>query len=431
MSIVKFTRVFSRKSLVLAVFVSVLGSHSAWAIIVPISAKFTPNPSNPRVNTFVNMTPNSGYCANRAQECRNTKSFSIRVNTKFDQRAISKGEAVSIRVPYEWRKTTVYHPVAGPQEVEIRIIGIGSTYLVTPTVEEIIGTVGEDLSLQTQHARLWIETDGADKFTDWIYAPSPCVYSGTSGAGKTQYLFYWKVQSSGACSKVAAYDIPGLRFDSMDFSYELRTPNPLAMYSGTYTGRLTYGVGPNKDFDFAHMTARDNEITLDFSLEVVHALKVEIPPGGSRVELIPDGGWQRWLNSGRAPPRLFRDQPFLISSSTPFKMYVECDGASGPYCHLSDETKTSRVPVEVSVTLPSGFTDNSDRLVNKRALPHIQGITSTTSDGALQVKPGFYVNRSPAMLHFEVPKKDIDELLKRDGSAHYSGRITVIWDADI
>lgn len=426
MSIVEVARAFAGKLLVYAAFTSVLGSPAAWAVHVPISAKFTPNPNNPRINTFVNLTPNSGYCALKPQECVVTKSFSIRVNTRFTPRAISKGEHVFIKAPYEWKKVTVVHPVAGPQEVEVRIVGIGSTYFVNPTVATIIGPAPGNPGLQSQHATLW-----GGGLSDWIYAPAPCVYSGTAGATLTQYNFYWKVQNSGTCSKTAAYDIPAFRFENMDFSYELRTPNPLAMYSGVYTGSLLYEVGPNKDFDFSHLVPSDSAIVLDFSLEVIHALKVEIPPGGHRVELIPDGGWQRWLNSGRAPPRLFRDQSFLMSASTPFKMYVECEGGSGRYCYLSDETKTSMVPVEVSVTLPSGFTDNSGAMVHKRALTHIQGITSATSGAALQVRPGFYVNRSPAMLHFEVPKEGVDEALKRDGSAHYSGRITVIWDADI
>src|SRR3546814_3118440 len=73
----------------------------------------------------------------------------------------------------------------------------------------------------------------------------------------------------------------------LDFAYELRTPNPLNMSSGQYTGSLTYSIGPGQDFDMGDvMLPNDSALTLNFNLEVQHTLQVEVPPGGNRVELV-------------------------------------------------------------------------------------------------------------------------------------------------
>jgi len=72
------------------------------------------------------------------------------------------------------------------------------------------------------------------------------------------------------------------------------------MRAGTYRGQVTYSVGPHKDFDLGNvMLPNDEQITLNFILSVDHILKVEIPPGGERVELLPQGGWQGWLSQAQ------------------------------------------------------------------------------------------------------------------------------------
>jgi hypothetical protein len=52
---------------------------------------------------------------------------------------------------------------------------------------------------------------------------------------------------------------------------------------------------------------------------------VAIPPDGHKVVLEPAGGWQSWLEQGRKPVRLFRDQTFHISASSRFKMQIGCE----------------------------------------------------------------------------------------------------------
>ena len=95
------------------------------------------------------------------------------------------------------------------------------------------------------------------------------------------------------------------------------------MSGGQYTGSITYTMGPGGDYDFGDvMVPNKNALTFNFILSVEHDLKVDIPPGGNRIELLPEGGWQAWLNRGRAPARLYRDQTFRIAASSRFKMQL-------------------------------------------------------------------------------------------------------------
>ena len=153
-----------------------------------------------------------------------------------------------------------------------------------------------------------------------------------------------------------------------------------------------------------------------------HALKVDIPPGGNRIELIPQGGWQAWLNHGRAPARLYRDQTFRIAASSRFKMQLECSIVMGNTCGLRN-AEGDEVPLQVAVTLPNGLVDQYGQAVN--ALPlRLDGV------GTELFQPSRYVNDRPGSLHFEVRRGDMGEMLKRPGST-YSGVVTVVWDSQV
>lgn len=50
---------------------------------------------------------------------------------------------------------------------------------------------------------------------------------------------------------------------------------------------------------------------------------------------------------------------------------------------------------------------------------------------ALSVRPGFYVDRKPGILHFEVPRQQMDFMLQPGAGSSYSGRVAVIWDSEV
>nr|WP_252997398.1 hypothetical protein [Pseudomonas thivervalensis] len=171
------------------------------------------------------------------------------------------------------------------------------------------------------------------------------------------------------------------------------------------------------------MLPNDSALTLDFELTVEHTLKVEIPPGGNRVELVPPEGWQAWLNSGRKPTRLFRDQRFHISASSRFKMALECQHVSGNTCAIAETGTGHAVPVDVSVTLPDGLTDGTGQPVNRRRLLR-------DGSGTELFQPGLYVDRRSGALHFEIAQGNVEAMLD-SGATKYSGDVTVIWDSQV
>ncbi|SDS38534.1 hypothetical protein SAMN05216496_1462 [Pseudomonas sp. Z003-0.4C(8344-21)] len=393
----------------------VLATSMAQAAIQEIRATFRPDPSQPNKNVFINQTPNSGYCANYPEQCADNTTFSIQLPIRFTSNGTIKPYwGVGIKVPANWRRLTVTN--ADTQEVEtveVRITGIGSNYVLSDPAHELVG-VSDPLA---GHQQLWESS--------WVYAPSPCLYSGVGAYTPATYRFFWKAPAEGYCTKKTMYSIPSMYFDTLDFAYELRTPNPLGMSSGQYTGSMTYSVGGGGDFDIGGgFQSDDSTLTLDFVLDVQHTLKVDVPSGGNHIVLEPQGGWRSWLENGRKPVRLYRDQIFHISASSKFTMKLECEHSMGvgSGCAIIDrETRYGGV-VDVSVSLPNGLTDGAGQAVKRFPLrPQTSPV----------FQPSIYVDRKPGTLHFEVDKNYTDLLIDNAKGRPYQGNITVIWDSEV
>ncbi|VVM67561.1 hypothetical protein [Pseudomonas fluorescens] len=383
---------------------------SAGAVNVEITALFRPDPTNPMHNQFENKTPQGGYCGDHPNYCENGV-FSLALPIRFRSvAAISalhdERQGPMFRVPSSWRDVAVIHEATGETEtVRMRVNGIGAAYTIKEPLPEGVWQSG------------------------WVYAPSPCQYGGVGYGNDWYYAFFWRVPAdAGVCAKQAQKTIDesyAFAYENTGFSYQLLTPNPLNMSTGTYRGVLNYSVGPGRDFDMGDVMVPDDDlISLSFTLIVEHTLKVDIPPGGNRVVLEPQGGWQSWLTQGRKPTRLFRDQTFNISASSRFKMNLQCQYASGNNCALWEPNAGHEVPLEVSVTLPDGLADAAGQPVSRRLLRR-DGI------GSELFQPGFYVDRKPGTLHFEVAREAVEEMLKPGISRSYSGNVTVIWDSEV
>ncbi|MFV9649820.1 MULTISPECIES: hypothetical protein [Pseudomonas] len=382
-----------------------------------ITARFRPDPSNPMVNKFENTTPISSICAAHIPgRCKALGIFSLR-DTNFTALSIApikanhedERQGFMVKVPSDWRDLTVTHATTQETEtVQLRIAGIGSLWHVPrPPGVSAWGMPGVHWSLQ------------------WMRAPAPCVSTSHLAAGVSFASYFWLTpEGAGPCSRQPSVDLASLRFNTMEYAYELRTPNPLGMSSGQYTGSITYTMGPGGDYDFGDvMMPSKNALTFNFTLSVEHDLKVEVPPGGNRIELVPQGGWQPWLNQGRKPARLFRDQTFNISASSRFKMQLGCERTMGDTCALRNATDGHAVPVDVSVSLPHGLSRMDGAPVNRQPL-------LLSGAGTESFQPGFYVNRRPGTLHFEVKKDYAEQMLERGGST-YSGQVTVVWDSEL
>lgn len=385
-----------------------------------INALFKPNPAEPRDNKFSNETPQSSICVSHIPtQCKALGIFSLRFNN-FSADSIRPIEAnhadpragAYFQVPSSFRNVDVRHTQTGAQEVvQMRIAGVGGSWaLARPPGVSAWGRPGIDWS------------------SVWRQAPSPCVATGHLAAGTSTASFFWVVpQDAGACVRKPSVDVPWFNYRTMEYAYEMVAPNPLTMLSGQYVGSITYTVGgAGSDFDFGDVLVptSDGLITLDLVLDVQHELKVEIPPGGNTIELVPQGGWQAWLNQGRKPTRLFRDQTFNMSTSSPFGMQMSCEYSNGTGCDLVESATGKRVPLEVAVSLPAGLPDGSGQAVKRRPL-RLDG------SGTTLFEPGYYVNRSPGTLHFEVTRDEVEKMLTPDVEATYRGNVTVVWDSEI
>lgn len=395
----------------LALALSVL---PAQAVNQEIRALFQPDPAQPSKNQFVNQTPNSGYCVSYPDQCAAANMFSIELPVRFtSNRDLVPGHGVSLQAPVNWRPLTVTNRDTGETEVvEVSITGIGSTFHLSKTVQELTGI---ENTFQA-HDRLWTSNG-------WVYAGPPCRNSPVSGVSATTYRFFWHTPVESTCTKIIALPIPSMWFEKLDFSYALKTPNPLGMSSGLYTGSISYSMGPGGDFHMGHqMYPDDNNLTLDFVLDVQHTLKVDLPPGGNNVTLEPEGGWRPWIESGRKPNRIFRDQPFHISASSRFKVLMICGSTGGNDCKLGS-LRGNTTNVQVYLTLPPGITDAGGNNVTRLPLRF--------NNWAGPFQPGLYIDRKPGAIHFDMTRFDIDFLLKqRDLNDRLLGNVTIIWDSE-
>ncbi|KTC64302.1 hypothetical protein AO262_32660, partial [Pseudomonas fluorescens ABAC62] len=348
-------------TLIMQVGAALLFGSSAVQAAEEITARFRPDPANPMSNKFENTTPISSICGvHIPNQCRSLNIFSLRDN---DFAALSNGpiranhederQGFMVKVPSDWRPLQVTHAGTGETEtVELRIAGIGSTWYVNYPP----GVSG------------WAQP-GMQWSTAWVSPPSPCQRTGHLKATNSAATWFWLTpEGAGACSRKPSQEFAFMRIATMEYAYELRTPNPLTMSGGQYTGGITYTMGPGGDYDFGDVIIPSkNAITFNFTLSVEHDLKVDIPPGGNRVELLPEGGWQAWLNRGRVPARLYRDQTFRMAASSRFKMKMECSIPMGNTCGLRNPNG-DEVPVQVAVTLPSGIDGRGNEAVIKRPL---------------------------------------------------------------
>jgi hypothetical protein len=402
----------------LSVALMLAASVFAWpaqAADQEIRATFVPDPSNPMVNQFENKTPQAGVCAQwMAARCKQLGIFSLRL----PQLAFVTGRGIEadhedprqgfmLTVPSSWRDVEVVHRSGDTAIVQMRIAGVGGSWNMShPPGVSAWGRPG--VTWQSM----------------WRAAPAPCVSTNFIAAGASFAQFFWLTpEGAGACARTPSVTIPYFRWSGLDYAYELRTPNPLAMQAGEYRGALSYFIGRGRDFDMGdELSPNIDAVTLNFVLSVEHALKVDIPPGGNRIELVPQGGWQNWLNHGRTPSRLFRDQTFVIAASSRFKMQLECSVIAGNTCGLRNNNG-DEVPVQVAVSLPYGLAGQDEQAVSRRPL-RLDGV------GTELFQPRYYVNDRPGTLHFEVTKDDVAEMLKQPGST-YSGMVTVIWDSEV
>ncbi|WP_338806836.1 hypothetical protein V8U11_06200 [Pseudomonas chlororaphis] len=394
------------------VFTLLLGFLSAQALAGPVelTAKFKPDPTNPHMNQFINTTPISGVCT-ESLLCDELFSISIplklQATTTIFANHTDPRKGAFIKVPADWKDITVTSPSGDAKQLKFRISGFGGKYVLNKGAAEITGG--------GYHNELW---EGGFWFRS---VSGPCQPTGPQFISSHEQGFIWLAHTSTACTKKALFNLDDFSIELPSIVYELQTPDPLSMESGTYTGSINYTVGPGSDFDFGDVLVPDNSVlTLNFTLSMEHLFKVQFPPGADRLTLIPDGGWQQWLNRGRRPEKLFANQSFQAWASSPFKMHLECQYSVGNQCGIQNAAG-HLVPVETRVTLPPGLTNESNQSINRQLLSN-----STPS----VFHPSYFIYNGRATLHFEVGRDSVKQMTEHAGT-RYSGNVTVVWDTEI
>lgn len=380
-----------------------------------ITAVFSPDTDNAAHNQFVNTTPNYGYCVILPNQCKGSFSIQFPVTLESSkaldpvEAAVDRRKAAYFSMPFNFRTVQVMNDVTGAvADVKIRISGFGGRYILRDS---------------TWHGHLW---NGGS----WVYASAPCLYGGVGSGAADYYDFFWKapVSASTACVKTPKVEIPApFKYQNMAINYELITPDPLAMDVGTYSGRVTFGIGPGQDFDFGDvMVASDSQITFNFKLAVNHLLKVDFPPGSNRAILQPKEGWQTWLNSGRRAPALNADMAFKMSSSGPFRVYLNCEYDVGNTCGIQAPAAAGEhtVGVDIGVSFANGIVT----AVNN--LPAIKVPLGIGPANAVIFRTAQIQFSRGATLHYDIPSATTAQMVKNPGRT-YRGTATVIFDATI
>jgi hypothetical protein len=377
------------------------------ASTVEITADFKIDPAG-RNTKFVNTTPTTGLCHSWPENCRG-EYFSVDTGlrgTKRWERNEDHGYGLKLGIPGAPRKVTVRRGTES-HALTFRITGHSLR------AERIAGEGG----LAFSH------------FGGRFSLPTGNCSSGGTSKGNTEYIAnMWVVKTAtdSACETSYIHDTPRTVRYVPSIGYELISPNPLAMHSGTYTGSLTYSVGPGKEFDyFYNAEGFDPELVLNFTLTVQHDLKIDFP-GSTQghpviANLEPPGGWVAWQGHSATPPRLIRDLAFRLSLSGPLKVYLSCEDAVGERCAIRREDDL--VPFDVSMTLPGAHTSDGHQPIVRTKLP-------TTAGQALVLEPqAGYLNAMSSLLHFATDKEGTARVMQHPGST-YEGAVTMIFDAD-
>jgi len=381
-------------------------SRQAGAVDLMFTANFRPDAANPTNNKFVNTTPLSGYCGTWSDLCTNNEVFGIAIEMgtiSFEHMDVNGAD----------RNSAYFRVPAGFHDVTVRN-ETGS--------EAILKWRANAMSARIDNAREVFQLAG---WVTWSSPEPPCSYV-TTAVGGGWHEFIWRVpEGSAPCIKKPAGEVSmPMLVSRFSIGYELSAPDPLSMRNGVYTGTLNLTMGPGGDFDFGdRATVTESVVTLHFTLTVQHELKVDFSPGGQRAVLVPEGGWNHWVDHGRLPTSLTKDLPFSLSSSAPFSVTLECEHPQpNGNCGLRNATNPAApmVPVAVAITMP-GFRETQRNLdaLNLKLSTH--GITPRFLSDA------YAVNRA-SRLHFDVTGEHVKSILDHPGD-QYRGNVTVVFDA--
>lgn len=188
--------------------------------------------------------------------------------------------------------------------------------------------------------------------------------------------------------------------------FRLKTPNPLKMKNGGYTGRLTLSISPNGDIDLGNGSYSAAH-TIYFQLSVKHQIKIDFPQNSKKITLKPNDGWA----SGGKNTVLRNEINYSLWASSNVSLSLRCQYKFNDACGIKNK-KGHTVGLDV-FNLEHG---------NKKML-----LTEKTPQVIKVINP---VMGSESKLIFRVGNESVASMLKYPGST-YSGDVTIVYDASI
>lgn len=372
----------------------------AHALEVTLSAQYRGENSA----RYDHTTPPASACALFASLCTRNPSVTLPVTyTKLTQVTTEPRQNFYVRVP-EAKQIELYHDQSGEMHPVL---------LDFPTISQRVASPRPARNPAATSYRVG----------------GTCQIQNGAWASQTAYVTRWNMpRRPGECWTRPERSTTGQRetvtVSELSVVYTLGLPPTYKMKPGIYRGSVTYTLGAGGDFDFGDDVSalNSNSIKVNLVVDVQHNFRVDFPLGFDQAVLEPPGGWTAWLDGGRVPPRIYNDLPMRVWTSGPFKVYKLCEYDVGDGCGIRNR-RGEEVPLRVAITLARGIFYQGYRYVTNMTLP-------TGRAAALELEPTPVVINGPSQLHFEVLQADLRPMLDRAGE-RYSGRVTVIFDAEI
>lgn len=399
-----------RLSITLLALWAVAFTQGALARQSVVTATFNPG-RLPSKDAFVDTSQAGFICEGAPYKCAGRKSFSARLLTTSAPLSINNPDprqGLFFKIPDGWKDITVLHNKTGESRVvQLRFVSIAARLGTRPDITVITGIN----DIPQAHIALWANGGPG-------VAPPGCTGVYGQALSEFDYELVWTPQGNAPCSKQNLFNIVRAA-PATEFTYEIRTPSPLDMTTGTWDGLLPLRVGPGLDIDLGdNITSTDPVFDIRIELNVQHYMSIVFPPGADRLALEPENGWVAWVNRGSRPERIAREQPFQLSSSVFMRMHIECQYSIGEDCAIQNPAG-HEVPVVTRMTLPGDMRLLTGGPVDKARLSNLY---------ALKTAPAQFVDDQTGKLHFEVARNDVDAMLAHQDTT-YSGNVTVVWDS--
>jgi hypothetical protein len=373
-----------------------------YAASVNVSAEFKSDITQPQKNKFTNTTPKTGFCTRFPSYCR--------------------GEIFSVAVP-GISAQKFYDVLSSDLRTNHHYYKIDAATRIVTLTNKVTGL---KTNAKFRINIFSVRTDGLKLY--YQITPSGGCSSATGGSGnETQATFSWRVPEGkyNCYSRLLSNDTltnnGNVRLYELSFGYELETPDPLSLPSGEYEGEVVYTLGDGMDIDYYALSYSDNEVRIKINAKVEHAFFYRFPSGSENVKLSPPNGWSSWINGGMIPQKLSKEVPFTLSSSSGFKVWMQCEHNSGAGCGLKNQATAETVPLDVKMTIP-GFNSNRQPVRNM--------LLNTDAAGHTIDLPGQFVVDLRSKLDFIVNRPEVEKMVKAPGS-NWKGAVTLIFDSEV